>query len=533
MLISPSQTKSTTDDVPVSGRGLVSDKLFVILLVGAFAALQATSLITHEMWGDELQAWLIARDSFSIKDLLFNARFEGHPALWHLILFAVTRLTHEPFYMQLVHLALSTSAIFLLAKYSPFTRLQKVMIAFSYFLFFEYGTISRGYSLGNLALFSFCALYAAKPTRILALFCILAVLANTSMYGLIAAAVLGGAMLLQRSYEFVKRTQKFSWHWFAGSAILLAAGAGSALQITSGRLANHVAMSAPGLVGPQYLAYHRTLGYFLQRIGSSILPLWQGYFPIPEFNSHPWGSTIYTWNIASLMPVWSILAFSMMVLFCFSMRKSFIASSLYLGGTVAMLCFGFLANRHRGILFVVLIGSLWLARQTPIQQFAQTSRLTLRSVTDKLLSSILAVQVAVCTAFFYLDLVHPFSASKDVSEYIRQHDLSHLTIIGTPDWLASPLSAWTKKKVVFCERMTQGSFLVWDNRTCAPQTEAEFYDRIKSLMQERNITECLLVKGTRKTFSCPDLIATKLASFDNSILAEEQYALYFIQSKKD
>jgi hypothetical protein len=38
-------------------------------------------LAHHEMWRNELQAWLLARDSDSLAELWRNTRYEEHPLL--------------------------------------------------------------------------------------------------------------------------------------------------------------------------------------------------------------------------------------------------------------------------------------------------------------------------------------------------------------------------------------------------------------------------------------------------------------------
>ncbi|MEW6113407.1 MAG: hypothetical protein AB1664_14845, partial [Thermodesulfobacteriota bacterium] len=64
-----------------------SFKLWVPILVYAIVGL--TGIVHHEMWRDELEHWLLARDSTELTDLVRNLRQEGHPAAWHLILFGV------------------------------------------------------------------------------------------------------------------------------------------------------------------------------------------------------------------------------------------------------------------------------------------------------------------------------------------------------------------------------------------------------------------------------------------------------------
>jgi hypothetical protein len=55
---------------------------FPLCITVLFFLLSLNTILHHEMWRDELQAWLIARDSDSIAQLFFqNLRYEGHPGL--------------------------------------------------------------------------------------------------------------------------------------------------------------------------------------------------------------------------------------------------------------------------------------------------------------------------------------------------------------------------------------------------------------------------------------------------------------------
>lgn len=70
----------------------------LFLIIGAFTASH------HEMWRDEIQAWLLARDSTSVFNLFVNLKYEEHPGLWHLCLIPLSRITHSPVIMQMFHL---------------------------------------------------------------------------------------------------------------------------------------------------------------------------------------------------------------------------------------------------------------------------------------------------------------------------------------------------------------------------------------------------------------------------------------------
>ena len=74
----------------------------------------------HVLWRDEAQAWLIARDSHSLRDLLTLVHYEGHPPLWYLLLFLVTRATQRPEAMQWLQLAMAAATLFMVVRFAPF-----------------------------------------------------------------------------------------------------------------------------------------------------------------------------------------------------------------------------------------------------------------------------------------------------------------------------------------------------------------------------------------------------------------------------
>ncbi len=145
-------------------------------------------LLVHEPWFDEAVAWLIARDS-SLYEILFTApHYEGHPSLWHLILvpFAKTGAPYE-LSLCLISLAFTGTAMFLFVFKSPFKRIFRLVMPFTYYLFFQYSVISRPYSMMMLAFVLLAMTYGKRdehPGRF--------VLSNfflclTSAYGIVIA----------------------------------------------------------------------------------------------------------------------------------------------------------------------------------------------------------------------------------------------------------------------------------------------------------------------------------------------------------
>ncbi len=107
------------------------------LLIAAFFALGLVQIFHHPLWQDEWQAWLVVRDSPSLFELFRNLRYEGHPALWYLVLYPLSRVTTQPWPCNCCTWPWPPPRS-MFSAVSPFTRLQKILFIFGYFPCFEY-----------------------------------------------------------------------------------------------------------------------------------------------------------------------------------------------------------------------------------------------------------------------------------------------------------------------------------------------------------------------------------------------------------
>jgi hypothetical protein len=112
-------------------------------------SLQTVLTMRHSAWLDEWQALQIAVQSPAMSDLFTNLRYEGHPPLWYLILRGLGAVLHDQaraLPLAALVIALPLQLTILLA--APLRRIDRVMLALSEFVLFEYGTVSRSLSLG-------------------------------------------------------------------------------------------------------------------------------------------------------------------------------------------------------------------------------------------------------------------------------------------------------------------------------------------------------------------------------------------------
>jgi hypothetical protein len=164
----------------------------------AYAILLSIVSYYHEPWFDEAQAWLIARDS-SLFDMIWHVlRYEGHTPLWYLVLYIPAHL-NVPFELGIktANFIFAVPAAALFIKACPFPRVVRLLTPFTYFLFYQYGVISRSYSLFMLVLWILAAIFPYRNKRPLLFSTMLAFLGGISAYGIILAFGIALAWLIE------------------------------------------------------------------------------------------------------------------------------------------------------------------------------------------------------------------------------------------------------------------------------------------------------------------------------------------------
>src|SRR5688572_6121707 len=112
-----------------------------IILLVVYSCLGVIGVLNHEIWLDEAHHWLFARDSQTLGELWTNMRYDGHPILWNVLLFFITRFTRDVSAMQILHVCISVCAVSVFVIFSPFRFFEKVLFVFGYFILYEYTVI--------------------------------------------------------------------------------------------------------------------------------------------------------------------------------------------------------------------------------------------------------------------------------------------------------------------------------------------------------------------------------------------------------
>jgi hypothetical protein len=493
-----------------------------------FFGLGAISLLHHEMWRDELQAWRIAASSSSLRDLFRNVRYEGSPALWHLTLYVLSRFSDHPAVMQAFHLVLATAGIYLISRFAPFTRLQKLFFSLGYFPLYEYGVISRNYVMGMVGMFAFCAVYGSigrrpvGPALVPAL--LLGLVANTSIYGAMLALVFGLATifdLLIVPNGGDRASQRLPWLY----ALII--GLGITLSI--------IQIMPPQDSSPRVLRWQTSLD--VDGLVWTLGQVWKSYVPLFRPAVAFWNTNILDGEWYVGLGRWHLyapdtqaaLSLVLLGIGIWMLARTPLVMLLYILASAELLLFMQLKYyggiRHAGHLFLVFVACIWMSLSRRRASHITTACPTLGN----------SIAYAIITFLFFLhmiaglmavrsDLLYSFSASQEVGEFLKDHHLSELPMIGSKHYIASGVALYLNHSMLYAESNRIGTYIVWKSGRHA-ETPAQLIRKAEELASQKH-RDVLLVLSYELGPAAEGLI--RIGSFTHNIISDERYVLYLL-----
>ena len=138
-----------------------------IILTFVYALFTLLIVLHHEIWADEAQVWLIAKN-VSFLGLFKHLVNEGHPSFFYLIMMPFAKAGLSAVFMQIICWISMCFSVFLLLQFSPFN-------GFAYF----FPVIARSYSIIPLLVFALAVLYPKAKEKPFLYAILLVILANT------------------------------------------------------------------------------------------------------------------------------------------------------------------------------------------------------------------------------------------------------------------------------------------------------------------------------------------------------------------
>jgi hypothetical protein len=439
------------------------------LILSGYLLLAGYATLHHEMWRDEIQAWLVARDSETLSDLQQNLKYEGHPGLWHLSLTPLTRISRNPELMQVWHLAIAVTTVFILLRYATLHPVHLILLPFGYFLLYEYAAISRNYALGLLLLTLVCALYRNRYRHFVLIGALLFLAAHVSVHTLIIVIAVMGALAID---------------------VLLARKSDSeALRERGKQVSIGLALAVAGIV--------TSVLQLMPPPDSGYSPEWQFRWSFQRFAEMAgalgsvWGRS-FDWipipfvKVPELARRGAQAAASLVVIFWMSyqLRDRWPILWMYLAGTFGLLAFFYVklvsGFMHSGHLFIVFLMAVWLERSTRPPNRARAGMLT-----DSLVAVVLVSHLASGITPYAKDILRPFSNGKAVAHYVKQSGLGELPIVGYQSYAVSTVVGYLGvDSVYYAGSERWGSFVRWDTLFARESPDPAIINDARLLAQE-------------------------------------------------
>lgn len=433
------------------------------------------TMLHHEPWLDELHSWNIAKGSTSYSNLIWNRRFEGHPPLWHTVLWLISRCTHQLIYVQLVQLLIAAAVVFLVLFYAPLPLSIRALIPFGYYFLFEYAILSRNYGLGILLALAICIiLHRSFRYRLVLYYGLLFLLSNTHLVTLVLAASLHLYFLLLRLEQGDNR-RYIALHFLAGALVLFPA----------------LYFIAPPSNGENNTAFWiRT--WKKDQLALALQAPLRAFVPMPAWwEYHFWNKPfLFEWQarFRFLRFITPVASMGCTVLACYLLKKNRKSLLFFLCNVLLTLAVGIIfplsTQRYVGFIFIGFILALWL--------------FGLQASPDKRRSRIIVVLLGIqliAGAFITVkDIRLPFANAYQVNALIGEVPPGRKVV--TDYWALNTLSAYTNRPFYCLDLQQERSFILWtSDMTMIRANPNRYYNGVRYLFRQEGLHEVYMISS--------------------------------------
>jgi hypothetical protein len=391
-----------------------------IVTLCLYAGLLAWAIPHHEPWADEAQAWQIVR-SLRPAQIFHILSYEGHPGLWYLCLWVLSRLHVGYAGMRWVAGAIGFAGVAVLVAASPFPRFIKLLLPFTFYLAFQYAVVARSYVLSPLLIFLCAYFWPHRLQRPVTIALCLGLLANVAAH---AAAISGGFAIVYLVDLWLGRrppTLRASAGRLSSAAVLLLAlygisiwaalpakDAGGAAFVIKPNSAQTGALAAQqSQLPPRYARpepeHGNLVGWLAWKVNSRLAELTEGL--IQPF----WLGCVF-WVLLS----WKLLR---------TRKLHYLIPAVFLVVLSHIYAFFW----HSGLMLPCVIALLWMtwpAQHLPFLKLPLYEQLPLL-----MLLLIAAVQISWAEFAFQFDREHDYGSGAATAAFLRPYVISHASMI--------------------------------------------------------------------------------------------------------
>lgn len=133
------------------------ETIVLTILLAGYLLCNGILLAGHELWRDEANVWLVARE-MSLPQLFREIRYQGHPCLWYLIVMPFAKAGFPFKTISILSYLVMAAAAGIFTYRGPFHPLTKLVCLISPIFSYYYPVVARNYCLIALLLIllAFC-----------------------------------------------------------------------------------------------------------------------------------------------------------------------------------------------------------------------------------------------------------------------------------------------------------------------------------------------------------------------------------------
>lgn len=413
----------------------------------------------HEPWRDELQAWRLAIDSATLADLAHNARFEGHPLLWHALLHLVGMMSREWWSVVALNISLAGATAWMILRFAPFARWQRALILAGYYFSYEYSIIARSYGLGLFLAVAACCLWTRPRRRAWQAWATLLLIANTSAYGAIVAGALATAFAVDWMVVADHRPRVSPWLQRATIGVALASLLLVSLLVYQYAGQAKLAFETDGSV---------VAGLSSWSIGVAFAVPAQAILSIAKIATT---GTFLSMGVLrndtrlalAVADTISVLVFLLALLTCI---RRWAAVAMLASGTAALMLFTLIfhtgSQRHHGHFVIIWLLSYWMAESGTSDLPAVRDWLSAHS--RVLSAAFVALHLPMlCGAaqLIVADWRYPFSDARHVAQMLSVDSLKNVPVIAAAPPEAMAVAALTEKPIFIAFEGRNATYVSW------------------------------------------------------------------------
>lgn len=497
---------------------------YIYLLTGLYFVLSLIGILNHELWLDESHHFLIARDSRSTLELINNTRYEGHPILWNYLLYLITRFSANPFWMQFLHIVISSFVVFIFLKKAPFNWLFKALFIFGYFMLFEYNLISRNYILGVLFLFLAATQFENRKLKFTLICFYLALACNIHlMFSVIAFALF--LLLVFEKYQNKELHNKM----FLGVFIFIIGVYIVCLQI----------------IPPEDTLFFDDFANISlpERLTKGYISLFKGLITIPDFTSiHFWNSNLLVNISKPFSGILGLVCYLIPLLLFYKKPKVLFFVYIALIGTQI---FFFItqrgATRFDGMTYIILILALWVEKYFLNENTKHSNLMTsfkINLLKKPIVYGILIIHFFSGIFAYALEIKYPFCTAKETVNYLSNNKIDTQNVISvTCD--GTLISPFLEKKVYFLLDENLQSYCNWDFISATNISQVHIKEMISKYIQTHKkatyVSTYPIENKQQKDIWVvinDDIKVRFIEKFDISIVRNANYFIYEVSETK-